>query len=194
MKTFAKIIALVLVVTVLGAAAYADTYSDTFTPSVEQKGAPEASSEDVEEGYLVVVPISESEETTEYIRTELEEAYDFFMEAGSLEAAAPALVEVLEAMEDVDVSVDELVVRDLVYVGVDPVVLEQYKDKLIHILFEMGLEQDAFLKVMHFGTNEETGEREWTMIDDERVEICENGDVVVGIEEFGVFAFVVKKG
>ena len=110
-----------------------------FTPSVQGKEAPDLVTtvneageevvavvrdaqgnavEDVLSGNLIVTPVAQADEAAENIRTSLQAAYEQIRNVSSLNELVPNLETVLAGVAP-DVSVDELVVRDLFDVSVD---------------------------------------------------------------------------
>lgn len=184
----------------------------SFTPSVEQKEAPEvvtvtgdsgddvaaviqdAQGETVSEvpyGELIVTPVSQTSEADEDITTNLENAYTQITSVSSL-------LELSTDVEDVlydyslevgdDVTVDDLVVRDLF----DVTVRGEYADHLavdghsIAIRFSLNLDPSAFLMVLHNYQGDE-----WEVIPNDRVTRYDNGDVSVAFYSLSPVAFVV---
>lgn len=181
----------------------------SFTPSVVQKGAPtmgtltDASGNSVaavvtdsdgkeimgvSSDSVVVTSVADIQEASEEVQTVLEEAYKSISESKSLEEAAPALAAVLEESNS-KLTVSDLVVRDLIYVSVDEEVEKVMEDGFsISLKFDLGIKDDDFLVVMMYVDGE------WIVVDADKVEIDENGEVTVIFDGVpGPVAFVVEK-
>lgn len=180
MKKAIRIVALLLIVAMLAVPVSAAD----FTPSVEQKGAPTTT---VEEGAgattdgIVVVPYAEAEEAGAVIEEALVEAYESIAEA-SLAEAAPALAEVLTTLGS-DMTVEDLIVRDLFYVDTK---LEA--GTKVVLKFDLKVEKDALVIAMLFVDGE------WVPVDPALVTVNDDGTVSIEFDgKVGVIAFVVKQ-
>lgn len=151
----------------------------SFTPSVEQKGAPAV----IEEGVTVTALVDLDEAPAE-VKKAVEDAQKSIVEAKSVAEAAPAVVDVLKTVAPT-VEASDLVVRDLFYVSLDEE-LAAGEEKTITFKAE-GIEKDSVLIVMVFVDGE------WVVIDPENVEITEDGQVKVTFDVVGPVAFVTAK-
>lgn len=205
MRKGMQLISILLIIAMLAIPAGAAS----FTPSVEQKGAPTLSELTDESGKSVAAIVTDAEgkevmsvssdsvtvtsvadiqEAPEEVQAAMEEAYKSISESKSLEVAAPALVDALEESESV-LTVSDLVVRDLIHVAVDEDVAKAMEEGAsITLKFDMGMEPDELLIVMVYVDGE------WIVIDADKVEIHENGEVTVTFDgKLGPVAFVVEK-
>ena len=205
MRKGMQLISILLIIAILAIPAGAAS----FTPSVEQKGAPTLSELTDESGKSVAAIVTDAEgrevmsvssdsvtvtsvadiqEAPEEVQAAMEEAYKSISESKSLEVAAPALVDALEESESV-LNVSDLVVRDLIHVAVDEDVAKAMEEGAsITLKFDMGMEPDELLIVMVYVDGE------WVVIDADKVEIHENGEVTVTFDgKLGPVACVVEK-
>ncbi len=205
MKMISKLLAMLLVIGLLAAPVCAEG----FTPSVEQKGAPElVASPDAPEGAavaikdadgnvvagipaeeIVMTSVADSEDAPEAVKEEMKAAYDSVANAASLAEVVPELDKALEDRK-AGVKAEDLVVRDLVNVSVS----EEAAKKLaetgnnVTLSFKLGMKQDDFLMVMCFVDGQ------WVILDADQVEILEDGTVNVTFrEQIGTIAFVVER-
>lgn len=205
MKMISKLLAILLVIGLLAAPVCAEG----FTPSVEQKGAPElVASPDAPEGAavaikdadgnvvagipaeeIVMTSVADSEDAPEAVKEEMKAAYDSVANAASLAEVVPELDKALEDRK-AGVKAEDLVVRDLVNVSVS----EEAAKKLaetgnnVTLSFKLGMKQDDFLMVMCFVDGQ------WVILDADQVEILEDGTVNVTFrEQIGTIAFVVER-
>ena len=205
MKMISKLLAILLVIGLLAAPVCAEG----FTPSVEQKGAPElVASPDAPEGCtavikdgedtvsknvpaadIIVTPLADAEKASDGIREDLEAAYNSIAGAAALTEAVPTLEQALEERK-ADVKADDLVVRDLVNVTLT----QEYAEDLamaghnITLNFKLGMNPGDFLMVMCFVDSQ------WVILDADQVEILEDGTVNVTFrEQIGTIAFVVER-
>lgn len=166
-----------------------------FTPSVEQKPAPDVDTIEVKDengnvvttpaSDLVVTPISESDEASEEIKTMLQNAKEQISNAESLTELTPDL----DAVIPEGMVADDLVVRDLIDVSVVGAAADILKaNGSIAVKFKLGVDPDDFLAVLH---NYEGSK--WEVIPSDRVTIHENGDVTVIFTSLSPVAFVVGK-
>lgn len=205
MKMISKLLAILLVIGLLAAPVCAEG----FTPSVEQKGAPElVAAPDAPEGAavaikdadgnvvagipaeeIVMTSVADSEDAPEAVKEEMKAAYDSVANAASLAEVVPELGKALEDRK-AGVKAEDLVVRDLVNVSVS----EEAAKKLaetgnnVTLSFKLGMKQDDFLMVMCFVDGQ------WVILDADQVEILEDGTVNVTFrEKIGTIAFVVEQ-
>lgn len=205
MKMISKLLAILLVIGLLAAPVCAEG----FTPSVEQKGAPElVAAPDAPEGCtavikdgedtvtknvpaadIIVTPLADAEKASDGIREDLEAAYNSIAGAAALTEAVPTLEQTLEERK-ADVKADDLVVRDLVNVTLT----QEYAEDLalaghnITLNFKLGMNPGDFLMVMCFVDGQ------WVILDADQVEILEDGTVNVTFrEQIGTIAFVVER-
>ncbi|MCI6956495.1 MAG: hypothetical protein SPI15_09645 [Candidatus Faecousia sp.] len=205
MKMISKLLAILLVIGLLAAPVCAEG----FTPSVEQKGAPElVAAPDAPEGAavaikdadgnvvagipaeeIVMTSVADSEDAPEAVKEEMKAAYDSVANAASLAEVVPELDKALEDRK-AGVKAEDLVVRDLVNVSVS----EEAAKKLaetgnnVTLSFKLGMKQDDFLMVMCFVDGQ------WVILDADQVEILEDGTVNVTFrEKIGTIAFVVEQ-
>ena len=203
MKMISKLLAILLVIGLLAAPVCAEG----FTPSVEQKGAPElVAAPDAPEGAavaikdadgnvvagipaeeIVMTSVADSEDAPEAVKEEMKAAYDSVANAASLAEVVPELDKALEDRK-AGVKAEDLVVRDLVNVSVS----EEAAKKLaetgnnVTLSFKLGMKQDDFLMVMCFVDGQ------WVILDADQVDILEDGTVNVTFrEKIGTIAFVV---
>lgn len=172
MRKAIQLICILLIVAAMALPASAAS----FTPSVEQKGAPVVKDADV-----YVLPLVDAENADGEVGEALTEAYKSIDDAKSLEEAAPAIV---EALKDTDVKVSDLVVRDLFYFGVTKPLAEG-ETKTVTMEVE-GLKKTDFLMVMLFIDGE------WVIVDADKVEITKDGEVKITFEHVGPVALVTK--
>jgi len=151
----------------------------SFTPSVEQKGAPVAAEKDVE-----VTALVDLEKAPAEVKKVVEEAQKVIADAKSLKEAVPTLETVLKENK-ADVKVENLVVRDLFYVALDKELAEG-EEKTVTFKAE-GLKKADFLMVMVFVDGE------WVILDEDKVEITKDGEVKVTFDVVGPIAFVTEK-
>lgn len=205
MKTIQRILAALMVIAMLAVPVCAEG----FTPSVEQKGAPEVvAAPDAPEGAVVVVKdaegnvvagvaaeeivvtsVADSENAPEAVKEEMKAAYDSVANAASLSEAVPELDKALEDRK-ADVKAENLVVRDLVNVTLSEDAAKKLAEtgNTLTLGFKMDMKQDDFLMVMCFVDGQ------WVILDAEQVEILEDGTVnVTFTERVGTIAFVVEK-
>lgn len=205
MKMISKLLAILLVIGLLAAPVCAEG----FTPSVEQKGAPElVAAPDAPKGAavaikdadgnvvagipaeeIVMTSVADSEDAPEAVKEEMKAAYDSVANAASLAEVVPELDKALEDRK-AGVKAEDLVVRDLVNVSVS----EEAAKKLaetgnnVTLSFKLGMKQDDFLMVMCFVDGQ------WVILDADQVEILEDGTVNVTFrEKIGTIAFVVER-
>lgn len=179
-----------------------------FTPSVQGKEAPDLVTtvneageevvavvrdaqgnavEDVLSGNLIVTPVAQADEAAENIRTSLQAAYEQIRNVSSLNELVPNLETVLAGVAP-DVSVDELVVRDLFDVSVD----EQVRALLeagnsIELQFRLGVAADDLVICLH-----NYSEDNWEVIDQQNVVNDGDGSVTVRFTSLSPIAFAVK--
>lgn len=181
----------------------------SFTPSVEQKGAPvlgeltDASGApaaaivvdtdgneimSVSADSIAVTSVVDIQEAPEEVQVILEEAYKSISESKDLETAAPALKEALQQINP-DLTVSDLVVCDLFHVAVGEDVAQTIENGGSIILkFDLNRKADELLIVMVYVDGE------WIVIDADKVEINEDGEVSVAFDvPLGPIAFVVQK-
>lgn len=205
MKCRNRIIALVLAVLLLSVTAYAEK----FTPSVEQKGAPEIVAVNdksgnevcavivdangnevagVPVGELVITPVADAEKASEEIHQMLDKAYQQITEADTLTALVSNIPEILKEMKW-DIPAEALVVRDLFDVTVTGEYQEMLKQEgnTITVRFKMALPTEEQMLVLH---NFESDK--WEAIYGETVQHHENGDVSVTFNSLSPVAFAVE--
>lgn len=208
MKKAIRILAVILALFMLSTTVLADN----FTPSAEQKGAPDivtstdskgeevaaviTDSENKEVvgvpvGEVIVTSVAKAHEAHEEIQEVLQAAQEQIKNADKIEDLIPDQKEELtKAVEDAGLKVENLVIRDLI----DVTLTGEYKDHLategniITITFKLGIGAGQFLTVLH---NYEADK--WEMIASDRVKIHENGDVSVSFDSLSPVAFVVDK-
>lgn len=205
MKKLMQLISVLLIAAMLAIPAAAAS----FTPSVEQKGAPElgslqdangkkasvivtdAQGEEIlsaPAGSVKVTPLADLNKAAKEVKAVMEEAYGSLSGKKGLETAAPALTDAL-ANTKTDLKVSDLVVRDLVHVSVkNNVEKALVEGGNIRLKFDMGVKPSELLIVMVFVKGE------WVVIDGDLVVIDEEGGVTVTFgNDLGPVAFVVPK-
>ena len=213
MKKLMQLISVLLIAAMLAIPAAAAS----FTPSVEQKGAPElgslqdangkkasvivtdAQGEEILSapvGSVKVTPLADLNKAAKEVKAVMEEAYGSLSGKKGLETAAPALKDALAntktdalANTKTDLKVSDLVVRDLVHVSVkNNVEKALVEGGNIRLKFDMGVKPSELLIVMVFVKGE------WVVIDGDLVVIDEDGGVTVTFgNDLGPVAFVVPK-
>jgi len=173
MRKAIQLICVLLVVAMLAVPAFAAN----FTASVEQKGAPVAAEKDVQ-----VTALVDLEKAPAEVKKVVEEAHKAIAEAKSV-AEVPAVAEALKEMPTV--KAENLVVRDLFYVGLDKELAEG-EEKTVTFKAE-GIEKGDFLMVMVYVDGE------WVVLDADKVEITKDGTVKVTFNVVGPVAFVAEK-
>ncbi len=205
MKRRNRVVAFVLAVMLFTVTAYAEK----FTPSVQQKGAPEivmvndqngnevvaiikdASGKEVagvSAANLQITPVSDAAKASAEIREMLENAYKQITDSDSLKALIPNLPDVLKEMKW-DIPAEALVVRDLFdvsLVGESKDLLAQ-EGNTITVRFKLGLTSEEQMLTLH---NFESDK--WEAIYGAKVERHDNGDVSVTFDSLSPVAFAVK--
>ena len=182
MKKIAVILSAILLVVALAVPSFAAS----FTPSVEQKGAPtvvsatDADGNAFADGEVIVTPVS----ADAAIADGLKAAYEQIKAAATLTDIAPSIGDYLKEIGS-EASVEDLVVRDLFDVSVTGAAAESGP---ITVRFNLGLSQSATLIVLHNyeGSN-------WEIIPKDRVKQNADGTVDVTFDSFSPVAFVVDK-
>lgn len=205
MRKGIQLIVVLLVVTMLALPVSAAS----FTPSVEQKGAPtigtmtNANNESVaaivtdaegnevmsiSSSSVMVTSVADIQDAPEEVQVVLEEAYKSIAESKNLEAAAPALAEALKETKS-ELTTSDLVVRDLIHVKLDEDVAQAIENGgNISLKFDLKMKSDELLIVMVYVDGE------WIAIDADKVERNEDGEVTVTFDcPLGPIAFVVQK-
>lgn len=182
--------------------------ASNFTPSVEQKGAPAVSAVQDKGGNsvsaiirdahgnevigvpatdLIVTPVSEAENAADDIRTKLLNAYKQINSVGSLSELADNLKTVLSQLSS-ETDVADLVVRDLFDVTVQGTYAEHLaaEGNSISIQFELGLEKDQLLLVLH-----NLADQQWEVIPNDQVVRGDDGSVTVTFNSLSPVAFAV---
>lgn len=165
-----KIITMLLAVTLVMAMSIPAMAAE-FTPSVENKPAPEVVTQTdsngnecvaiiydadgneivgVPEGYLIVTPVAASEMPSAEIKENLEAAYEQLQSVSSLTELSSDLEVVIKEVS-LDLAIDDLVIRDLF----DVTVLGTYAEYLsqegnyISIRFKLSVDADSLAAVLH---------------------------------------------
>ena len=175
MKKIVVILSAILLVVALAVPSFAAS----FTPSVEQKGAPtvvsatDADGNAFADGEVIVTPVSAADSADAAIADGLKAAYEQIKAAATLTDIAPSIGDYLKEIGS-EASVEDLVVRDLFDVSVTGAAAESSP---ITVRFNLGLSQSATLIVLHNyeGSN-------WEII-----------PVDVTFDSFSPVAFVVDK-
>lgn len=171
----------IITVLLLASALVVSAGASSFTPSVEQKGAPTVVVEGTTKE-VTIVPIADAEKAPDEIKSALEEAYKNIETADSLVEAAPALLETLKVVAP-EVKAEDLVVRDLMYVGV-----ELDEGEKVVLKFDLKVEKNDVIIPMLFIDGE------WVPVDPELVTINEDGTVSIEFSgTIGIIAFVTVK-
>lgn len=207
MKKVIRILVVLFAVVALSTSALADN----FTPSVEQKGAPDIvvvedskgnevaavivnpNNEEVAgvpTGDIIITSVADADKAeNEEIKTDLKAAQEQIKNISNIADLVPDQKEELEKqVKDAGLKVENLVVRDMV----DITLTGEYADHLkvegntITITFKLGIGANEFLSVLH---NYEADK--WEMIASDRVKVLENGDVQVTFDSLSPVAFVV---
>lgn len=182
--------------------------ASNFTPSVEQKGAP-AVSPVLDQGGnsvsaiirdangnevagvpatgLIVTPVSEAQNAADDVRATLLNAYKQINSVGALSELAENLKTVLSQLSS-ETDVADLVVRDLFDVTVQGAYAEHLavEGNSISIRFELGLEKDQLLLVLH-----NFADQQWEVIPNDQVVRGDDGSVTVTFNSLSPVAFVV---
>lgn len=184
MKKIVVILSAILLVVALAVPSFAAS----FTPSVEQKGAPtvvsatDADGNAIADGEVIVTPVSAADSADAAIADGLKAAYEQIKAAATLTDIAPSIGDYLKEIGS-EASVEDLVVRDLFDVSVTGAAAESSP---ITVRFNLGLSQSATLIVLHNyeGSN-------WEIIPDDRVVQNADGTVDVTFDSLSPIAFVV---
>lgn len=184
MKKIVVILSAILLVVALAVPSFAAS----FTPSVEQKGAPtvvsatDADGNAFADGEVIVTPVSAADSADAAIADGLKAAYEQIKAAAKLTDIAPSIGDYLKEIGS-EASVEDLVVRDLFDVSVTGAAAESSP---ITVRFNLGLSQSATLIVLHNyeGSN-------WEIIPDDRVVQNADGTVDVTFDSLSPIAFVV---
>ena len=209
MKKSIRILAAILVV----AAMSVSVFAENFTPSVEQKGAPDvvvtkdSNQNDVvaiihdgsdkevygvPAGKLIVTPYAQAKEASPEIEKMLTDAYQQIKQTKTLANLTAelndAVAKLKEEMGIKELKVENLVVRDLVDVSLDSELKAQYlKDgNTISVTFDLGMKADEPLLVLH---NYEADK--WEVIANDCVVRHDNGNVTITFDSLSPVAFVV---
>lgn len=194
MKKLISFLVSALLLTAMTIPAFAASH---FTPSVEQKGAPEVTGVTLVDANgnevaglttddLVITSHAKSGEASEEIAKMLSDAYNQIASATTLADLVPDIATALSSISS-DLAVEDLVVRDLLDVSLSESAAALLKDgNMITINFDLGLKPDDVLLVLH---NYEGSQ--WEVIPQDRVKIAENGVVSVSFDSLSPVAFVV---
>lgn len=179
-----------------------------FTPSVQGKEAPDIVTTQDENGNevaamvidtegnvikgvdateITVTPVAQADESSEEVREVLNKAYEQINSAASLTELVPEMPEFLENVSD-DLTVEDLVVRDLFDVTVDAetkALLEAGNS--IQLSFKLGVAADEFVVCLH-----NYSEDLWEVIDNDKVKNNGDGTVTVEFTSLSPVAFAVQ--
>ena len=203
MKKATRILTLVLAVMMM-----ALTVSASFTPSVEQKPAPQVKVDTVDEKgdpailiydekdevthttevpNLVVVPYAERETAAPSMEEALNSAYEQIDKAENLGVLVP---ELNDAAKEAGVAVEDLVVRDLFDMALDQESLDVLKESgnYVVIKFELALAEGEQLFVLQNLEGEN-----WQMIPADLVVVNDDGTVSVTFYDLAPVAFAVNR-
>ena len=193
MKNAIRIVAVLLLVSMLAVPASANSVTQTGKPAVtvqkpavktevvQQKEAPAVAAEGTTKE-VAVTAVADLAKAAPEVKAAVEKAYKSIESAGSLKKAAPALVQTLKEVAPT-AKVENMVVRDLIHVDVK---LE--KDEKVTLKFDLKVEKDAIVIPMQFIDGK------WVPADPELVTINAAGSVSVEFTgEVGTLAFVTEK-
>lgn len=193
MKNVIRIVAVLLLVSMLAIPASANSVTQTGKPTVtvqqpagkteliEQKEAPAVAIEGTTKE-VTVTAVADLEKAAPEVKAAVEKAYKSIESAGSLKKAAPALVQTLKEVAPT-AKIENMVVRDLIHVDVK---LE--KDEKVTLKFDLKVEKDAIIIPMQFIDGK------WVPVDPKLVTINADGSVSVEFTgEVGTLAFVTEK-
>lgn len=205
-----KKISVILVAIVMVAAMAVPAFAADFTPSVTGKAAPEtvttknSSGETVAAiiydangkeaasipvGSLIVTPVSEAKTANASVSKQLTAAYEQ-LQTTPLDSIAPALTDAVKDYSP-QMTVDDLVVRDLFDVSLDDAAKQQLaiSGNTIKIQFALNLPSDALLLVLH-----NTEDTTWELIADNKVVRNSDGSVTVELNSLSPIAFLTDGG
>lgn len=193
MKNVIRIVAVLLLVSMLAIPASANSVTQTGKPTVtvqqpagktelvEKKEAPAVAAEGTTKK-VTVTAVADLEKAAPEVKAAVEKAYKSIESAGSLKKAAPALVQTLKEVAPT-AKIENMVVRDLIHVDVK---LE--KDEKVTLKFDLKVEKDAIVIPMQFIDGK------WVPVDPKLVTINADGSVSVEFTgEVGTLAFVTEK-
>lgn len=203
---FKKLAALLLAV-VLVTAISVPVMAAEFTPSVEAKPAPEVETQTgsdgkeyaaiirdengdevagIPTGSLTVTPVSEADEAPSEIKEQLEAAYEQMNSVDSLTDLSPDLEAVIKEVSP-DITVNDLVVRDLFDVSVDGEFAEHLAQEgnSITIRFTLSADADGLAAILHNvkGTT-------WETIPNDRITRNNDNTVDVVFDSLSPIAFL----
>ena len=185
----------------------AEKAEDAFTPSVSQKGAPAVSGElviwdrvdekvdllqdkdkavmEVPADKLTLTAFADRANAGEDVKTALENAYQQIVYAKSLTEVAADLE---EALKETGLKAEQLVVRDLVDITLDPEYEKTLEEEpnYIALTFEMDLQEGETLIVLHNVEGDQ-----WETISGENIVFTEDGKAVVAFNSLSPVAFAV---
>lgn len=176
-----------------------------FTPSVENKPAPDIVTDDngnvatihnqggviifdVTSGQLIVTPVSSAQDAEDTEMAEkLLKAYNELSSSNSLGDVCDNLPDVL-AKINANISEQDLVIRDLFDVSVYGDASEHLSadGNYISVNFNLGLKPNDFIIALHYGDNG------WEALDPDNVKINNDGIVTVKLYSLSPIAFVVN--
>lgn len=136
---------------------------------------------------ITVTPVAKADEASEEVREVLDKAYEQINSVASLTELVPEMPEFLEDISD-DLTVEDLVVRDLFDVTVDAetkALLEAGNS--IRISFKLGVAADEFVICLH-----NYSENLWEVIDNDKVKNNGDGTVTVEFTSLSPIAFAVQ--
>lgn len=209
-KSFSKLIMSAVLVCGFVMSTATTAFAANFTPSVEDKGAPEIIvSEDekgnevvaiirdekdeevvgVPTGELIVTSVAKAKEATEEIKGKLEYAKKQIQDASSIKDLVPEVEGVLKEIKS-DAKVENLTVRDLFDVTLTGTYEEELKKEgnTVTVKFDLKLKPDATLMVLHNISGDN-----WEIIPNDRVVRHTDGSVSVTFDSLSPVAFVVDK-
>lgn len=204
MKKIAMLLSLAMILVMLAVPALAVD----FTPSVENKPAPEivimtdktgapvaaiiynAQGEEVigvPVGELIVTPVAEADGAEAEISDALKKAYAQIQAAGSVADLVPNIEQILSQF-GIDAKASDLVVRDLFDVSVFGTYKEYLEqgDNTVTIRFNLNLDPKVSLLVLHNYSGSD-----WEVISKDRVKRNADGSVDVTFSSLSPVAFVV---
>lgn len=120
----------------------------------------------------------------------MQEAYDQINDAGTLDELQLKSGDKLLTAEDKanGIKIENLVVIDLIDVSLFGNDYQLGDGKSVTVRFQLNLDPNAFLKVLHYNEN-----GEWDVIPDDRIQRYDDGSVEVTFTSLSPVAFVVDK-
>lgn len=181
-------------------------FAENFTPSVEQKGAPnvvftvnqlgneisavikdDKGQEIVEIPYndLIITPISKANDADENVRIKLQNAYSQIKSAETLNDLTADVGSFLK-LNAPDVNVEDLVIKDLFNVSLSDTYADYITNNNITVTFKIDTNASNLLMVLdnYDGNN-------WRIIPESKISFDEDENVVITFDSLSSVAFVV---